>query len=282
VRFEFGLRRNPAAVGHLLYGEAHLPFWKDAPEAVRRRSVLTLHQPSSQWLDRDKLEALAACPRAIVLWQRDLDWFRERLTHGTVDFVPHGADVDFFSPAEKAADPNGPRRLLYAGVHLRNTAMLGRMVRQLSRRHENLLFDLLVPEHRRADPALVGLRDHPGVRWHAGLSDLQLRDLYRAAHLLLLPMNDSGANTAVIEALACGLPIVTTDVGGIRDYGGGTVFPVIENNDDEGMLAMIENYLARPDLREEAARRARAFAEAELAWPLIARRHAAIYRKVLE
>jgi glycosyltransferase involved in cell wall biosynthesis len=279
-RFEWGLRRLPEAIGHLLYGEAHLPFWKDAPEPVRRRSVLTLHQPSSQWLDSSKTEALAACPHVIVLWQRELDWFRARLPRGTVHFIPHGADIDFFSPAEKAPDPAAPLRLLYAGVHLRNTAMLGRIIRALDKRHGNLQFDLLVPPDRRSEPALLELRDHPRVQWHAGLSDLQLRELYRSAHLLLLPMNDSGANTAVIEALACGLPIVTTDVGGIRDYGGGTVFPVVENNDDEGMLAVIENYLAQPGRRDEVAARARAFAETELAWPLIARRHAELYRKV--
>ena len=93
-------------------------------------------------------------------------------------------------------------------------------------------------------------------------------------------MNESGANTSVVEALACGLPIVTTDVGGIRDYGGGTVFPVVENNDDEGMLTLIEKYLAEPDWREETGRRCRAFAEEALAWPLIARRHADVYRRV--
>ena len=46
-------------------------------------------------------------------------------------------------------------------------------------------------------------------------------------------MNESGANTAVVESLACGLPIVTTDVGGIRNYGGNDLFPIVNNNDDE-------------------------------------------------
>jgi glycosyltransferase involved in cell wall biosynthesis len=281
ARFEFGLRRSPEAVGHLLYGEEHLPFWSDAARAVRRRSVLTLHQPSSQWLDEGKTRALATCPHAIVLWQREIDWFRARLDGGTVHFIPHGADIDFFSPAPEGPTPGGPIRLLYAGVHLRNTAMLARVIEKLGKLGGNFQFDLLVPDHRRADPALAGLREHPQVAWHAGLSDEQLRELYRAAHLLLLPMNDSGANTAVIEALSCGVPVVTTDVGGIRDYGGGTVFPVIENNDDEGMVNLIEKYLAAPAWRDEAARRVRAFAETKLAWPIIARRHAEVYRKVL-
>jgi len=36
-----------------------------------------------------------------------------------------------------------------------------------------------------------------------------------------MPMKSSGANNAIVEALACGLTVVTTDVGGICDYGGG-------------------------------------------------------------
>jgi glycosyltransferase involved in cell wall biosynthesis len=94
-------------------------------------------------------------------------------------------------------------------------------------------------------------------------------------------MNDSGANTAVIEALSCGLPIVTTDVGGIRDYGGGDVFPIVDNNDDDAMVGLIEDYLSRPSLRQEASARCRSFAETKLAWPLIVQKHLDLYRKIM-
>jgi glycosyltransferase involved in cell wall biosynthesis len=279
ARLEIGLMLRPNAMGHVLYGDDHLPFWRDAGRRLRNRTVLTLHQPSSEWSEA-KAEALSACPHVIVLWQREMDWFRSRLKGGEVHFIPHGVDTEFFTPAPEKPRRAGPLRLLYVGVHLRNFAMLARIIRNLSERRNDLHFDLLVPAHRRYEPELAPLQNHPRVSWHANASDEQLRELYRTACLLLLPMNDSGANTAVVESLACGLPIVTTDVGGIREYGGGTEFPVVENNDDEGMLALIEKYLAQPDWREEVGRRSRAFAESRLAWPIIARRHAELYRKM--
>jgi glycosyltransferase involved in cell wall biosynthesis len=124
---------------------------------------------------------------------------------------------------------------------------------------------------------LPALRQRADVTWHCGLSDSQLRDLIVSAWIVLLPMNESGANNGVIEALACGTPVVTTDVGGVRDYGGGSVFPVVRNNDDEGMLHLVERYLNNRTWRNEVADRCRHFAVTRLAWPLVAREHLAVY-----
>jgi glycosyltransferase involved in cell wall biosynthesis len=268
--------RKPGTAGHILYGEEHVIFWRDVAPALRQRTILTLHQPAASppWTPR-RIQGLAGLPHAIVLWQKNIDWFREK-TGGDVYFIPHGVDTEFFTPGQPAP---GPARLLYVGVHLRNTRMLARVIDKLAGR--DVEFDFLVPINRRSEAGLAELARNPRIRWHAGVDDETMRNLYRSARLLLLPMDDSGANTAVVEALACGLPVVTTDVGGIRDYGGGTLFPVVENNDDDGMVALIEKYLDQPGGRDEMSRACRAFAEAELSWPLAARRHLEIYRKAL-
>jgi len=70
---------------------------------------------------------------------------------------------------------------------------------------------------------------------------------------------------------------VTTDVGGIRDYGGGNLFPVVANNDDDAMIALVEQFLNRPMWRDEISRAGREFAVNKLAWPLIAQQHLETY-----
>lgn len=158
--------------------------------------------------------------------------------------------------------------------------MLVRVVKRLAEKMPELRFDLLVPLHHRNSPALAPLLHHPAVTWHAGLNDEELRALYQRSYLMLLPMDDSGANTAVVEAITSGLPVVTTDAGGIKDYGGGTVFPIVANNDDDAMIALVEEYLAKPNWRAETGGKCRQFAEKFLAWPLVAQKHLEAYREL--
>jgi glycosyltransferase involved in cell wall biosynthesis len=263
------------AVRHILHLEEHSWFldrWDKAPRDV----IGTLHLPPDAWTE-EELENVARLSSGIVLYRRDLVFFESLVGEGRVRFIPHGVDVEFFRPARIQPEP---RDLLFAGHYLRNTKMLARVVPRLSEHHSELRFHLLVPEEFRDLDGLPELAGHPAVVWHQRLSDDQLRDLIASSYLLLLPMNNSGANTAVVEALASGTPIVTTDVGGIRDYGGNSLFPIVANDDDDAMIALVERYLEDREWRNETGKRCRAFAETELPWPLIAQLHLEAYEEL--
>jgi glycosyltransferase involved in cell wall biosynthesis len=269
--------RRPQA-SHILYLENHfelLASWREG----QRDIVGTIHLPPAVWKP-EQCRLLSRLGAALVLYQRDMDYFKSHVGRGRVQFIHHGADTDFFRTGPPP-DGRAPR-ILYSGVYLRNEPMLVRVVQKLATNHPDLRFDLLVPVHHRNSPALAPLLQHPAVTWHAGLNDDQLRALYQNAYLMLLPMNHSGANTAVVEALTSGLPVVTTDVGGIRDYAGGEILPLVANDDDDGMIALIEQYLGNPAWRNEIAARCRQFAEQKLAWPVVARLHAEFYRSLAE
>jgi glycosyltransferase involved in cell wall biosynthesis len=240
--------------------------------------VGTIHLPASVW-NQEQCAFLSRLASALVLFERDIPFYEKYVGAGRVKFIHHGVDTEFFKPGP--AKLRSPPRILYSGVYLRNEAMLVRVVKRLAEKMPDLRFDLLVPVHHRKSAALAPLQEHPAVTWHGGLNDEELRALYQRSYLMLLPMNESGANTAVVEALASGLPLVTTDVGGIRNYGGETVFPIVASNDDDGMIELVSHYLSKPAWRDEIARRCRQFAEDVLAWPLVARMHLKAYQEFL-
>lgn len=282
-RLEMTLRRKQEAVGHILYGEEHLMGIQTWPQPLKDRLILTFHQPRGQW-QTAQIFFLNSIKRAMVLYQGDIAFYRANLhPEASIHFIPYGVDIEFFQPFEEKLSPTEKQtiRLLYSGVHLRNTRMLARIVPELLNQYPNVVIDFLVPEARRNDAHLEMLMGTNRINWYAGLDDGQLRALYQKATALLLPMNDSGANTAVVEALACGLPVITTDVGGIRDYGGGSVYPVVANDDDEGMLALVRSYLDNPSFRDEVSRKSREFAVRYLSWDRIAIKHMELYRKLL-
>lgn len=273
AEFRF-LRANgvPNPVKHILHFEEHFLFfdhWQKAP----RDLVATLHIPPAQW-SPGEVDALRRLSSAIVLYQRDIEFYEQSVGKGRVRFIRHGVDVDFFRPHGERPKTN---RILYAGHYLRNTAMLARVVTRLAEKHDGLEFHLLVPEAFRHLPGFDQLKERQDVVWHQNLNDDQLCNLICSSNLVLLPMSDSGANTAVVEALACGTPIVTTDVGGIRDYGAGQLFPVVGNDDDSAMVDLVGEYLNNSTRRDEVSRACREFAMTHLAWPLIAKQHLETY-----
>ncbi len=276
--WEFQMRRkfNRHGMSHVLYLENHLNLLNGTSKAPRDL-IGTVHLPASVW-KQEQCASLSRLASALVLYQRDIPFYEKYVGAGRVKFIHHGADVEFFSP--DASKLQSPPRILYSGVYLRNEPMLVRVVKRLAEKMPELRFDLLVPAHHRKSQALAPLLEHPSATWHGGLNDEELRALYQRSHLMLLPMNDSGANTAVVEALASGLPVVTTDVGGVRDYGGGTVFPIVANDDDDAMVELVGQYLSKQSWRDEVGRKCRQFAEDVLAWPLVSGMHLKAYEEL--
>ena len=271
LRFWLSWQRRNQGIFHVLNMDDHLPMlrcWKNAPWNL----VATLHHPPTEWREADLLQ-LSKLAMGIVLCRRDAEFFKRYVRQ--VHLILHGVDTEFFRPASRPIP--SLRNLLFVGNWLRDFQALVEAFSLLSYGQKDLCLDIVVEEKWRHETALVRLDGHPAVRWHHAASDEELRRMYQQAFLLLLPLRESSANNTIVEALACGLPIVANDVGGICDYGGDTVFELTAEARPEALATLVESYLRDPKRRDEVGRRCRAFAEEHLPWQSIWEQHRSVY-----
>ena len=106
--------------------------------------------------------------------------------------------------------------------------------------------------------------------------------IYRAGDLFALSSDFDNSPNVVLEAMASGLPVVTTDVGGVREFVtdgvGGAVVPP---RDAAALAAALEKYLVEPHVARAAGARNRERATAEFSWRTSALRLLDVYHRVL-
>jgi glycosyltransferase involved in cell wall biosynthesis len=106
--------------------------------------------------------------------------------------------------------------------------------------------------------------------------------LLNSADICVFTSISEASPTSIWEALAAGVPVVTTDVGSvnqfIRDGVSGFVVPV---SDTESIVSRIEILLNDAELRRHFSRNGRAIAVQQLDISTAARKHLRIYNRIL-
>jgi glycosyltransferase involved in cell wall biosynthesis len=119
------------------------------------------------------------------------------------------------------------------------------------------------------------------VRFLTNLTDHQLKNLYQEATIMFLPLKDAGANNALLESMACGLPAVITDLPAAREYAADCALYYNQGNRVECLANM--RFLLKHQLKcKELAVRSRQRAEQFFGWEIIARQYEQLYADVLQ
>ena len=125
-----------------------------------------------------------------------------------VHVVPPGVDLEHWFPIEREA---GRRpRLLFVGADFERKG--GPMLLDVYRKHFRNEADLHLVTRAAIEP-------EPGVEVHnnLGVGDASLRELYQTSDALVLPTLADCFSMAALEAMACGLPVVISAVGGVPE-----------------------------------------------------------------
>jgi glycosyltransferase involved in cell wall biosynthesis len=247
--------------------EDHYNRFRQSASWIGRTKIAAVsHQPPAWWrLYGTSADVLSRVDVLFVLSAATDRYMKQELQHGNVRFLHHGVDTDFFLPVVQDRI-GGAVNIVFAGLWLRDFRLLKETIERLSDLASRVTFHLVVPEFARTLDAHYSLATFDNVRWYSGLSDTALRDLYRRADLMFLPLIDSTANNSLLEAMAVGLPLVVSDVGGVRDYLDEDCAVFVSPNTAEAAAEQIRWAMANPEVCRERAARARVKAVETLTW----------------
>jgi sugar transferase (PEP-CTERM/EpsH1 system associated) len=214
-----------------------------------------------------------------------------------VTTIPNGVDAERFRPRGPERPPIGPEGFAPAGAFVCGT--VGRM--QTVKDQVTLVRAFLELLRKRPEAAarlrLVVIGDGPlrepclklleeagcaGQAWLPGeRSDVS--ELLRGLDLFVLPSIGEGMSNTLLEAMATGLPVVATEVGGNGELvdDGRTGF-LVPPSDPGGLAAAIERYVICGDLVTAHGAAGRGKVEREFSLGRMVEGYAATYEAVLK
>jgi glycosyltransferase involved in cell wall biosynthesis len=254
------------------------------------QNIAKRYPPPFSWIERS---TLARANGVIAFGRTAFDVITSRLTNGTpARIIPPGVDVDSFmpQPATRAALfrrygwTDGPPVVGFLGrfVEQKGCRFLTRVLDRLNRPWRAILVG--------SGPLEADLR-----AWSRAYGDrVQLETMVRhdevpaylnAMDVLCAPSQTTAHwreqfGRMLIEAFACGVPVVASDSGEIPHVIGDDGL-VVGERDLEGWLAALARLLSDPAARADLARRGRERAVTRFAWPIVARQHLEFFEEII-
>jgi len=247
----------------------------------------------SRWMWRKKRKHWAGLDLTIVTpsrWLADCARASSILRDTRVEVIPNGLRLDRYRPVEQRLArellglPTDRKLVLYGAVRATSDARKGFTHLQAALQHlaadrqadgvEAIVFGASTP----ANPPDLGLRTRYVGHLH---DDVSLALLYAAADVFVAPSLQDNLPNTIVEALACGVPCVAFDVGGMPDLIDHRRTGYLARPFDSADLAAGIAWVTQHGGWEELSRQAREKAEKAYGLERMARRYSELYQELV-
>lgn len=270
-------RRYDVAIVDVYSGRAFR--WAEAVSlaltALRRPFVFILHGGNLPRLATRQPERVARCLARASVVVAPSHYLQEQMSPycRNIELIPNGLDLQRYRFRERTN--LAPRLMWLRALHsIYNPEMAVRVLADLATDHPDAHLTLIGPDKQDGSQARVlALAESLGVLERVSLpgsiNKAEVPEWLDRGDIFLNSTNADNTPVSVLEAMACGLPVASTDVGGLpyllKDGHDALLTP---RDDHKAMAAAVRRFLGDPEFAAKLARNSRAKVES-LDWSAI-------------
>jgi glycosyltransferase involved in cell wall biosynthesis len=181
-----------------------------------------------------------------------------------LQMLPNVVDTDYFAPGVRRPGTNVC--LIAAGVRIekrvdRFLSVVAELRKALGGSRVCAVIIGDSPDRKRLQQRAVALGlDGDAVQFKGAMAISP--DVYRQADILVLTSEHEGTPNVVLEAMACGLPVVAFRVGGVPDLvAHGETGYLVDAGDETAMVEALRSLIEQPEQRARMGTRAREYVQ---------------------
>lgn len=217
---------------------------------------------------------------------------KEGLRKEKFEIIPFGVDTEFFRPI-KVEKNSKIFKILSIGylIERKGFEYLVKAIKEVLNSHNEVKLIIVGsgPLENQIKKLICELKLEGNIQILKNISDKELLEIYNSSDLFILPSiidfqgNTEGLGVVLLEAMACKLPVIGSDIGGIPDIiHDNLTGRLVQQKDILGLSKTIIDLIENENLRKSMALNGYEMVKGHFSWEQIAKDYIEIYTETTE
>lgn len=210
---------------------------------------------NNAWSNRWKLKSLLSKRIAYDNPEMKDRFFSSSIFQNKITFIPHGVDTEVFKPMEKIPSETFNIGCIGSIGYNKNQLFVIKALKNLP---ANILLHLYGNKEKdykeKIDEYIIANDLKKRVHFHGYLDNKSISETFRKIDLFVLASFQEGLPVSLMEAMACGVPVLSSDSGGgakfILKEGGGYIFDL---KDFRSLVSHLKRLVQNPEEMKKLA-----------------------------
>jgi glycosyltransferase involved in cell wall biosynthesis len=217
---------------------------------------------------------------------------KEGLRKEKFEIIPFGVDTEFFRPI-KVEKNSKIFQILSIGylIERKGFEYLVKAIKEVLNSHNEVKLIIVGsgPLENQIKKLICELKLEGNIQILKNISDKELLEIYNSSDLFILPSiidfqgNTEGLGVVLLEAMACKLPVIGSNIGGIPDIiHDNLTGRLVQQKDILGLSKTIIDLIENENLRKSMALNGYEMVKGHFSWEQIAKDYIEIYTETTE